>query len=61
MILRDIIKKNLLLEKRIAQLTANVEIVLGLDLAITRSAWKLEQYEEENLTQRVYFNATYHF
>ena len=36
MILRDIIKKNLLLEKRIAQLTANVEIVLGLDLIKTK-------------------------
>jgi len=35
MILRDIIKKNLLLEKRIAQLTAKVEIVLGLDLIKT--------------------------
>jgi len=36
MILRDIIKKNLLIEKRIAQLTANVEVILGLDLIKTK-------------------------
>ena len=40
---------------------AIVDEVLGLDLAVTRGAWKLTTNEEERSTQRVYFNATYHF
>ena len=36
MILRDIIKKNLLLEKRIGQISAKAEIVIGFDVVKTK-------------------------
>tara|TARA_Y100000389_G_scaffold204780_1_gene259594 strand:+ start:3596 stop:4012 length:417 start_codon:yes stop_codon:yes gene_type:complete len=36
MILRDIIKKNLLLEKRIGQISAKAEIIIGFDVVKTK-------------------------
>ena len=50
MVLRDIIKKNLLLEKRIAQISAKAEIVFGFDVIKTKHATERMKVSSRNLT-----------
>lgn len=55
-LIKNIIKEELLLEKRIAQLSSTLEVIFAFDLIKTKHAEKRKDFNKRGLTQEIWIS-----